>query len=411
MKSFALLLLFAGLAAPAEFYLHDGDTVLFHGDSITEGRHYNGLVETFVTTRFPAWNVRWVHHGWGGEKVSGGPGGPIDIRLRRDDIAWKPTVAVIMLGMNDGEYRPFHLGIHSAYCRGYTHIVRALKEALPGLRITAVRPSPFDEVTRGLVYPHSYNQTLIRFGEYVADLAAVEHLHLTDLNAPIVAMLEQAKRLDPESAGKLFPDHVHPDPAGHLLLAAELLRSWNAPALVTAVEIDAAKDRVTRADNTTVTGVKGLTWTQHDRALPMAIDRRDPVFALALQVSDFDRDLNHQPLRITGLAPGRYELKIDGQPVVTRSHAEWAKGVELAALNTPMTRQSAAVHELMARHNKVHYFRWRLPVPLEGDQDWPQLKRAVEAMDELEAEYIRRQHAAAQPTAHRYSLTTVRTPQ
>jgi len=66
----------AALAQPA-FYLKSGDRVVFYGDSITDQRLYTTFVETFVRTRFPGLNVSFVHSGWGGDRVTGGGGGPI----------------------------------------------------------------------------------------------------------------------------------------------------------------------------------------------------------------------------------------------------------------------------------------------------------------------------------------------
>src|SRR5436309_3607190 len=97
------------------FALHEGDRVVFFGDSITDQRLYTTFVESFVVTRFPRMNVTFVHSGWGGDRVTGGGGGPIDQRLQRDVFAYKPNVVTIMLGMNDGRYRAFDDDIFKAY--------------------------------------------------------------------------------------------------------------------------------------------------------------------------------------------------------------------------------------------------------------------------------------------------------
>ena len=49
--------------------------------------------------------VHFYDAGVGGDRVTGGGGGPIDQRLERDVFAEKPTVVTVMLGMNDGGYR------------------------------------------------------------------------------------------------------------------------------------------------------------------------------------------------------------------------------------------------------------------------------------------------------------------
>jgi lysophospholipase L1-like esterase len=92
--------------------------------------------------------VDFVHSGWGGDRVTGGGGGPIDVRLQRDVLAYRPTVLTIMLGMNDGSYRAFNPQIFERFAGGFESIIQTVKSALPGIRITAIEPSPYDDVTR-----------------------------------------------------------------------------------------------------------------------------------------------------------------------------------------------------------------------------------------------------------------------
>src|SRR5580700_8298645 len=305
MRRLLPLLLLASAAFPqAGFYLKDGDRVVFYGDSITDQRLYTTFTESYVLTRFPRMKIGFVHSGWGGDRVSGGGGGPIDVRLQRDLITYKPTVLTIMLGVNDGRYRAYDPDIFQQYSSGYESIVQTVKSALPGVRITAIQPSPYDDVTRAPMFTGGYNAVLVRYSQFLAELASRENLTLADLNTPVVAALRKAKSIDPALAQKLLPDRVHPGPAGHLLMAEALLRAWHAPAEVTSVEIDAESKQVSAAANTKVTDLQvdaGLTWTQEDAALPMPVDTKDPLIALALRASDFVEALDRQPLRIAGL--------------------------------------------------------------------------------------------------------------
>ena len=54
--------------------------------SITEQRQYTVFVDSFVATRFPGLDVRFVQAGWGGDRVSGGGGGSADLRLQRGRV-------------------------------------------------------------------------------------------------------------------------------------------------------------------------------------------------------------------------------------------------------------------------------------------------------------------------------------
>src|ERR1700686_4567939 len=159
------------LASAQDFFVKDGDTVVFYGDSITDQRLYTTFAETYVLTRFPTLRIKFVHSGWGGDRVSGGGGGPIDLRLRRDVIAYRPTVMTIMLGMNDGRYRAYDEAIFHDYASGYEKIIRDVKTALPDVRIPAIEPSPFDDVTRAPTFEGGYNAVLVRYAQFVKDLA------------------------------------------------------------------------------------------------------------------------------------------------------------------------------------------------------------------------------------------------
>lgn len=394
-------------AAPASFYLKSGDRVVFYGDSITDQRLYTTFVESYVVTRFPRLKVSFVHSGWGGDRVTGGGGGPIDVRLRRDVIAYQPTVMTIMLGMNDGSYRAYDQQVFNTYAEGYKHIIDTVKSALPGIRVTVIEPSPFDDVTRPPQFPGGYNAVLVRYSEFVKQLGEREGLTVADMNTPLVAALEKAKAADAELATRILPDRVHPGPGGHFIMAEALLKAWKAPATVSEVEIDAAAKRVVRTENATVTELRAdnvVAWTAVEQALPMPLDLKDPVVELALRSSDFVQSLDQEPLQVTGLTASNYQLKIDGEDVGRFSKEQLAEGVNLAGLATPMAQQAMAVHELTVKHNNVHFARWRnVEVPL-TDVPSADKQAALTALDKLEADVVAEQHAAAQPKPHHFEL-------
>jgi lysophospholipase L1-like esterase len=423
LVSSLLLLALPGLAAAGEgdFYLKDGDRVVFYGDSITDQRLYTTFVETYVVTRFPRLDVSFVHSGWGGDRVGGGGGGRIGRRLQRDVIAYKPTVVTVMLGMNDASYRALDEKIFDTYKYGYRHLVEELKDFLPGVRITLIQPSPFDDVTRKPNFEGGYNEVLVRYGEFVKDLARDEKVDVADLNTPVVEALKRANEKDPDTAKKIVPDRVHPGPAGHLLMAEALLKAWNAPAMVTSVTIerplppaspndvrtDERKPQI-RDENTKVTGLDvkdgAIFWTQEDDALPLPIDMKDPVIALAVNSSDVVEALDRQMLKVVDAPASEYTLKIDGREVGKFSRDKLAEGINLATLDTPMARQAREVHALTLKHNNLHFVRWRqIQVPLQGE-DLPGLSRAIEALDVLEADLVKQQRSAAQPKPRLYEL-------
>ena len=410
MKLFLALYAVSLLAQPSAFYLKDNDTVVFYGDSITDQRLYTVAAETFVLTRFPDRKIRFVHSGWGGDRVTGGGGGPIEERLKRDVVAFKPTVITIMLGMNDGRYRAYDADIFRTFADGYQHILDLLKPDLPGVRLTLIQPSPYDDVTRAPTFDPGYNQTLLRYSAFIKDLAARNNLDTADLNTGVVDMLRRANGTDTVIAKTIIPDRVHPGWAGHFIMALELLKAWNAPKIVTSVELDVAAKKVTDQQNTAVAGLRldsgTYSWTQKDNALPMPLPEKTPALKLAVSSSDFYDRLNVQWMKLTGLdAAKKWTLRINGIRVGEFSAQNLADGINLAKLDTPMMQQAEQVHALTVKRTGIHQMRWRqLQLPYEKD-GFPRMASILTQLDALDDEIAARQRANAKPGAFFYELS------
>ena len=296
---------------------------------------------------------------------------------------------------------------------GFQHIVTDVRQHFPDIRITAIEPSPFDDVTRPItLQPSGYNAVLVNYSNWIRRYASERKLTVADLNTPVVEMLNKANAADPALAQKIIPDRVHPGLSGHLIMAEQLLKAWNARPLVAAVTIDAAQGKVEEARFAHVSNLQAgarLEWTELDEALPLPFAEmlaadRDHSIALAIDSSDITEALNEQPLRITGLKPGNYRLTIDGEAVGSWSDAELSRGVNLAVLDTPMSQQAAEVQALTVRHIDVHEFRWRnLQVPLES-MNIPHLDESLKALDAVEADLVARRRSTAQPRPHVFRL-------
>jgi len=241
---------------------------------------------------------------------------------------------------------------------------------------------------------------------------------VAELNAHVVQVLAKANEQNGEEARKIIPDRVHPSFAGHLIMAEELLKSWGARAVVSAVAIDtsAGQPQVKSAEHAGITALSAehlLEWTELDDALPLPFQSWQSLWGsgplkLVLSSSDVAEALNRQSLRVTGLHDGVYTLEIDGQPVGTFNNDQLASGINLALLETPMTKQAREVYELTVAHCNIHNDRWRtIQVPL-TEYDLPQSRAAMESIDALEQAVVAKQHEAAQPKPHKYALVPVR---
>jgi lysophospholipase L1-like esterase len=391
------------------FYLHDGDTVVFYGDSITEQMYYTHWVELYTATRFPHMHVTFYNAGVGGDRVSGGGAGPVDLRLTRDVFAKKPTVVTIMLGMNDGSYTTLTPAIESTYHQGYEHILTSIQQSFPSARITLLGPSPFDEVSRPPNFPGGYNPTLIHFSDLDEAMATKFHSTFIDLNAPFVAAIKRGIAINPVATELLLPDRVHPEMLGHWFMAAAILKGWNAPSLVTSTSIDAEKLGILDQKNTHISALAGdatsIHWTQLDEALPLPLSDDNAGLHFLRQLTDIEEELNQQPLKITGLKPGNYQLSIDNSPMGTFTSLELENGVNLADLRTPMRGQSDRVGWTIRDREYAHYVRYRILVEeMNSGQPRPQAEEELTKFEDAEQKHI---EELAQPTPHQFALKAI----
>jgi lysophospholipase L1-like esterase len=342
--------------------------------------------------------------------VTGGIGGPIDLRLARDVFSHKPSVITVMLGMNDGDYQPTTDKIQTTYAKGYEHILESTRANAPNSRITLLGSSAYDEVTRPAMFPGGYNAVLEHFADVDRDLARKFNATFINLNAPVVAVLERAQALDPQVARLLLPDRVHPDSLVHWVMAEAILKGWNAPSLVSLVTIDAVTGKVTDQQNASVDQVERdkdtLRWTEIEESLPVPFageDKyRNEFDALLLRLTDIQQELNQEFLKITGLTTGQYTLSIDGDKIRTFSAEELKKGINLADYYTPMIAQAQRVSWSVSDRDEAHRTHLHMLIK-NADTGVPASK--LDVLDAFENSAEDAAYAAAAPTPHVFSIS------
>lgn len=114
-------------------------------------------------------------------------------------------------------------------------------------------------------------------------------------------------------------DRIHPDFAGHMLMASLVWSAMGEPGEFSRVALDAR-------------GASSLAATYRPQGLPCAVDadyrKLAAVYPLAAR-------LNTETLAVAGLADGLYELKADGWALGRFTASELAAGVNLAERETP----------------------------------------------------------------------------
>ena len=171
--------------------------------------------------------MSFFNSGWSGDRAWGGEGGTLDDRLQRDVIAHRPTVVTVMLGMNDGYYTNFDPTAVDAFQRtAWKTLIATLESQWPGVRITLIGTSPYDNVTpgeqpeweRGIA--GGYNSVVAKYSAGTREVAERHQLLFVDMNRPLVDATERLQKTDPKLARGMIPDRIHPGPQAGLLMAA-----------------------------------------------------------------------------------------------------------------------------------------------------------------------------------------------
>lgn len=398
-----ILISAAAFAGAQDFYLHDGDRVTFYGDSITAQRLYTQDIEVFVDTRYPTMNVSFHNAGVPGDRVTGGYAGDAATRVARDVAPFKPTVLTVMLGMNEGGYTSFNPDVLPPFLSGYDALLKLLRQAAPGARITLLENTSYDEVTHGTEFA-GYMDTTDRIAKSTVPLAAREKVELIDTETPIKQLIVAAAAADPGLASLLIRDRIHPGDAAHWVIAATVMKAWHVNPIVSAVNLDAVTATITSVQRTSVSGLTGnaagLKWEQQDEALPLPLDLNDSLMQMILRLTDL-ASLDQQTLHVSGLKPGRYNLLIDGRKIAASfSSEQLSAGVNLALISTPMLDQARDANGELDNRSKLEQteFLVRVETSVAGKDC------ALQALSEGQQEYTRKAHEKLQPKPHHFEI-------
>ncbi len=403
------LALSPSLLPAADFPFRPNDRVVFLGDSVTEQNQFTGEVELYLTTRFPKANLTFLNAGVGLDTAARGAA-----RFQAHVLDEKPTVVVVNFGMNDGGYGGFNAAAQKAYLDNLGTILAAAKKA--GVRAVLLSPNMVDRRLSPRLA--GYAEAQRRFYAPLRELAETHGAAFVDVYAATRTALEKMEAVDPEAkALKPLSDGIHPNAAGGLLMAHAVLTGVHARGAVSTVRVEASATPATAAAaGCTLEGLSaspaGVAFTRTDDALPVPV--RPECLPFLPYVNRLD-DLNWYGLTVTGLAPGRYAVSIDGTVVGTYTHGELADGVNLGnATAGPLWEQGEKVRAALGAKNALGLLRFKevvayqfAPPPwladlgqVAADRRAKEMARRADAMAAAQAEAYK----VAQPRPHKFEV-------
>jgi lysophospholipase L1-like esterase len=243
-------------AAEAQVLQPAPQSLLFLGDSITQGGGYVRGIEAGLAQQDPGNPPRVINHGRSSETVSDlseayHPGRRPCLLARLDaELAAKPDWVVACYGINDGIYHPFNEMRFAAYQAGIRALIRKVQAA--GARVVLLTPPPYasagppfpagtaaaareallakanaeaevaaekdpDKFGYRTPYPY-YDQVLARYCAWLMTLDGKDGVSVVDLRSPMLARVKETHGDDP----------IHPNALGHSIMAAAFLKQWPA---------------------------------------------------------------------------------------------------------------------------------------------------------------------------------------
>ena len=349
-----------------DFFFKDGDRVVMIGDSITEQHLYSNYVEMWTVTRFPKWKITFRNVGIGGDRSVGG-----NSRFARDVLLHKPTAMTVDFGMNDGSYREFSDQTFKPYMDGLQGMADQATAA--NIRTAWVTPQPLDNDEQGKTALTGYNQTLEKFSDGVRAISEKNSGKFVDQFHPYLQVLDAARSKADKYNRITAGDAVHPGPPGQALMAASILKGLNFPSLVAAVEIDAKQNKVVSQENCSVEGLQAtatsVKFKKLDKALPFFPEDASSI----LPWTPILDELNDYKIQVTGLAPGKYKVRIDSVDVAELSAESLGAGVDIAAevlKSGPIAEQAKKVKEAVENKNRYHHDQIFRGIVLTGVPEW-----------------------------------------
>ncbi|MCD8177780.1 MAG: GDSL-type esterase/lipase family protein, partial [Tannerellaceae bacterium] len=344
-NTFDLPVLSFSAEIPGPTVFHTGDRWCAIGNSITHQGKYLETIYLYYLTRYPYETFDLFNCGAGGDTATG----VLIRRIEGDILVHNPTIATIMLGINDiwwensGLYPPEY----------YSHNLEAIIDQLEAAncRVILLTPSPYDYTVKSDEPVDPKRLGLERLAGEVKEIAQKRNLPVVDFYNPLLRLTLEQQQTDPTFT-LLVKDRVHTKPIADFLMGYTFIQQTTPSSEVSHLAIDAATQTITRQTNCSVNELAGnqetLRFTIVANALPFPLSAIPPG---ADGFTGFNNERNREILQINGLAPGQYTLYIDDTAIGNYTATEFSNGINLALQsNTPQARQAETLATTIAEY-------------------------------------------------------------
>jgi len=375
--------------APVPVSLQPGAMVGICGDSITQQKLYSVYIEDYLTMCQPALSLKVAQFGLGGETST-----KFLVRMKNDVLPFKPTVATLFYGMNDGGYvasDPAHL---DAYKKAMTDIVQTFKSN--GVKFIVVgSPGVVDNASFKRNDPSVYNKTLSDLGDVARAVATDQGVTFTDVHAIMENAMTRAKAKYGDAYHFAGDDGIHPGPNGHIAIAYAFLKALGCSGDIGTITLDFKANTATGTDGQKILTVQNGSVAIESTRYPFCFygDPAKPDSTRGtIEFVPFNQDLNRYLLIVKNGPAGNMKVTWGDQSKIFLS-SDLEKGVNLAAefldnpFNAPFTKVENAIRhqqdfETSAVQDMLHSIsNWTQSFP-DQQSTFDQFKQSISGIDD-----------------------------
>lgn len=389
----AALAQLAPAARAAAFGLYEGDRIALVGAGFVEQEAEDGYIETVFLRRYPTLKLTFRNLGWSGDTVNRQTRPPKWTNLLEDTLTeFKPTVIFVGYGLMESFAGKPGL---SKYMADFEAVIKRMEKHTT--RIVILSPPRHENLGGLWPEPVEHNGSLQLYVLGMRRIAKLRGHSLVNYYELLGDGL-RSRLLHPYTH-----NGIHLTRYGCWRASAVTEQALGLFPLNWRVELDPA-NKLNPIRGTQLKELRQTTnsvrFTTADEALPAPLPPPD-----APEGAAWGGGLG-RVLRVAGLAPGNYLLKIDGQPVA-RSNAEtWAVGVALT--RGPEFDQAEELRGAVVAKNREFFHRYR-PQNYEylfGTRRQDNLAAELPGFDEQVARKEKEIDRLKVPVPHVYELVT-----
>ncbi len=338
------------------FKFQKNDRIALIGDTLIEREQTWGMLEARLTARFPHHKLIFRNFAWSGDNPAGQSRASFDWSkprntwqelIIRELEAFQPTVVMIGYGMASSLVGMQELGTFKADLNRLLDRIQETSKKNESARVVLFSPVRHEAMGGDLPDPSAHNRVLKSYTSSIAEVARQRSL-------PFIDLFNNLGDGHADPFKRPFTDNgIHPNAYGYSRIADHFQTVMQCEPWPWHLDLS--------ANGTVGSATTGNQVFNVRRSLnQVQFELRDDMLPFPNQDEDdgiYPSAITSREIRIEGLDPGNWALKIDGQIYAVRTAAQWSKGQVFQ--RGPQFDQAEDLRQLILKKNELFFHRFR----------------------------------------------------